>query len=288
MSNNIININERIDISSIINFEKSITGATNVINYTNWNASMIEANCQHTLLIGNSLFNEYIPFISPFIGQQNKIENTSFLLYDLMYNKNEYKSNYKGLNHRTRTRRIRDPITNRLVARNGQEQPIDPTEQMFEIKKLNYADIEYSLSQYIIPRTFENEQFMFQVGKGIIFEFNSETKEYDLLLVLGVKSSYYKQAKLDNDQGKLNLDNFAIFISNLFVDDERYKLVYKKIKKDYIDLANEAGIDIVYTNSIENRLFKNGSVKPKFKTIVEMNQFLEKINDNIHQYIKTD
>lgn len=291
MENDIIRLDEQVDFSNIINFQKSISGTTDS-EY----GKEVEANCQHTLLIGNSLYNEYIPFIAPFIGQSNKIGDISFLLYDLMYNKNNYASTYKGITRSRRTgiRRVRDPITGRLVQSQAsinrfvQVVNIDPTDTMFNIVKLNYADILYALSTYLIPRVFENEQFMFQVGKGIMFEYDDETKECDLLLILGIKSSYYLQAKKDSIEGKLNPNNFALFISNEFSSEEKYKLVYKKIEKEYINLAIDAGIDVVYTNSIENRLYKNGSEKPKFKTIVEMNQFLDKINNNIHQYLKVD
>lgn len=298
------------DYSNIINFDKHNTSPiSNVFDY----------NVAYTDVSGNSLVNDYIPFIAPFIGQLNKFEGIEFLMYGLFYNRINYVPNYiantssyqawidggsvgtyssryndrftseSRIVNRRRTRRVRNPETGRLEesARNRAIPVVtDATEVMFELKKIEYADVFYALSKYIIPRIFETKEFMFQVAKGILFEFDYETKECYPLLVLAIRSSYYKQAKQDNIAGKLNLSNFALFIDNSFKDDDTYKLVYKKLKKDYIDKAEDCGIDIIYTNSIEDRLYRNGCKKPKFKNINEMNSFLANVNSDLHNYLK--
>lgn len=241
-------------MTDIVTFNKYYTGVTHNSN----DKILFENNTTQVQLFGDNLSSQYVPFICGFTGTKYNVKNgEKFLLYNLFYNNQEYKGDFND-----RSRRRNTDI---------------------KLKKLSYDDILYALSTYIVPRYFQNDNFIFQVAKGIIFEFDRFTKEFELLLVLGVKSS----DMWDIDRVNPDYSKFALFISNEFVDDEKYKTVFSKVKKEYISQALTFGIDVIYTNDIKKWCFQTSLKQPKFKNIPEMLNHLSSITEKVYGAIET-
>jgi hypothetical protein len=238
---------------SIVNFDKNYTGR----QYP----QTLEQNTTNTILFGDSTSSEYIPFIAGFVGTRYKTtEGKSFVVYNFYYNDNDYEPTYRGARRR----------------RSG------ASDTTFEIKRMDYANLMYALYKQIIPVYFETDQFVFQAAKGILFEFDVFTKEYKILMVLAVKSDYL----FVTDKNNPDLNQFALFVSNDFTTDEKYKNVYNKLKKEYIADAMDNGIDIVYTNNILKHMYKTSVERPKVKTVIDLVNHLNNLNFTVYAAIE--
>ena len=117
--------------------------------------------------------------------------------------------------------------------------------------------------------------------KGILFE-SSGNKIVDILFLVAVKTSYMKKMHNENREGRpLDISQFAIFISKRFYTNDIYKSIYSKFQKEIIKPHIEKGVEVIITNNIEDKCFKNGIKEPKFKTVTGMKDYLSSFNQEI-------
>lgn len=105
---------------------------------------------------------------------------------------------------------------------------------------------------------------------------NLTTDDYTLLMCIGVKKEYMFIQTID----EICLSNYILFINNKLFDDKDYKLIHKPCK-EYINEIKQYGVDIQYTNRIQEHLFKPMELIPQFKTIEEMNDFLQLLKNKL-------
>lgn len=92
----------------------------------------------------------------------------------------------------------------------------------------------------------------------------------NILLCLAVNGP-----NLFDSDGKMLTDNYRLYISPKFILEEKYKNLYKRIEKDYVNVCHEIGVQVLYMDSrkIEAELFSN-SHKVTFTTIAELQSYL--------------
>jgi hypothetical protein len=119
--------------------------------------------------------------------------------------------------------------------------------------------------------------------KGILFKELKDNK-VNILFLVAVKTEYMKQMFNEvsgiYDEPK-DMSKFAIFISKEFYTSMEYKTIHNKIQKEIIKPLLEKGVELIITNNIEKRCFNNGVVKPKFRSVTEMKEYLFSFNQAI-------
>ncbi len=196
-------------------------------------------------LTGDSLCNNYIPFISLFTGQFFKKEDKRLVVYNLLF-------------------RTKDPT--------------DSRRRSFTIPKTSYEDLFSYLCDYIYPQYYITDKVELQVSKGTIIEYDRFTNEYKILMLLVVKKEFVWNINKDKPDPK----QFTLIISNTFVNEEKYSTLFKRLEKDYITEAITQNIDIIYTNDIVKHCYKYTFNKPKFKSVSEMMSYLDSLNTVMH------
>jgi hypothetical protein len=114
--------------------------------------------------------------------------------------------------------------------------------------------------------------------KGIVFK-ELENKNVKILFMVAVKTEYMKQ--MVQEEEVLDMSKFAIFISNEFYTHSEYKSMHSKFQRDIIKPLLEQGVELIITNNIEDRCFKNGVTKPKFKSVTAMKEYLASFNQAV-------
>lgn len=113
------------------------------------------------------------------------------------------------------------------------------------------------------------------VNKGILMNVVEFPFKATPMMVLCVKrDSLYKL-----DKHILNPKDFCLVINREFIEDEEHFKLYRNVKKYYIDDVEDE-IDILYTRDIIQTCYNLGPIElPKFKTIAEMINHTNSINE---------
>lgn len=104
------------------------------------------------------------------------------------------------------------------------------------------------------------------VSKGYI---SNEDGHILLLLALRNKEEVISKYMGSNAQSEANPEDLVLFITHEFVSSETYKNVFRRIKRDYIDLTIVNQIDLIHTTSskILKEVYSNSlSLTPKDPT----------------------
>jgi hypothetical protein len=204
-------------------------------------------------IIGDSLGSPYVPYVYGFKGLativKSEDEKNKALLYNLFVKIEE--ANYSLSNNRS----LQIPHKFENFIRYFEEftYPVH-----FGIKKITAGFTDVTI---------------LQVFKGMVLYFEEESSEVKILMTLGVEAaSLWKINKNNVDNSK-----FALFVSKDF-EEERFKPLYTKIKKDLLPEVQNKGIDIVFTNNIAKWCFRNSFEMPKFGKIMELKKFLNDQN----------
>jgi hypothetical protein len=117
--------------------------------------------------------------------------------------------------------------------------------------------------------------------KGVLFKTITGTSNIEILFLLAVKTEYAKKmySNLTLQGISKDLSNFAIFMSKDFYTSDAYKSIRSKFLREVVNPLIDKGVEIVITNNIEERCFKNKVKLPKFKTVTELKEFLDSFNN---------
>jgi uncharacterized protein YlbG (UPF0298 family) len=120
-----------------------------------------------------------------------------------------------------------------------------------------------------------------QIHKHTIMEIDENTKNFEVLLSLGVESKYVEEYSNGGNilylSEELDERRFILFINNKFLED-KYKKLWKFVYTKYIPLFVQENIDVVYTNNIKDRMFNTINIIPRFSTLSERKTYLENLN----------
>lgn len=100
-------------------------------------------------------------------------------------------------------------------------------------------------------------------------------KDDMILMCLGIKTDYVMNTPIEEISSRPDITQFSLFISNEFDNNPLYKNIRKKIDSMYVEPCRVQGIDIVLTSRINNWLFSNNFVQPKFKSVTDMVKHLQ-------------
>lgn len=158
-------------------------------------------------------------------------------------------------------------------------------------RTFNIGDVHYSISGGIIIRTkvLQIEATTTVTPDGVTTNsaavYDTTTK---LMMILAVKKSYFEAAQR---LGTHNFDRskFTIFVDVEFKTDKRYGTMYRKLEKEYLIPAMEAGIQVTYTTAanIKEQCFGssfNPNTPIRLNSIEEMQEFTEGLNVIITDY----
>lgn len=128
-------------------------------------------------------------------------------------------------------------------------------------------------SLYIKNLTTTRNPKTYQVAKGFM---GCMDENYNVipLIVLCVKSD----AIYSLDKNNLDKKKFCLVI-NTAVFSEEHALMFKNMRKYYVDTMADDGIDILYTNDINSWLFNPLDYIPKFNTVTDMVNHLGTISN---------
>lgn len=107
------------------------------------------------------------------------------------------------------------------------------------------------------------------VSRGFLF-----APDLSTLMSLAIRTEANVKIKKEGITKLLPAD-FVIFVQKDFNTNPLYKRVVKKVHEEYIQPLFDLGVDVIYTQDINNQLYKNNFKKPKFKTISALNEHLE-------------
>jgi hypothetical protein len=103
------------------------------------------------------------------------------------------------------------------------------------------------------------------------------------LMLLCAKRSELFQIKKDKPDWR----QFALVVNRELMRNEEHQKIYRNLKAAFEPLEEEAKIDVVFTDHIEDLCFRNTLVQmPKFKTLPDMFQHLKAINGEIISTLK--
>lgn len=117
--------------------------------------------------------------------------------------------------------------------------------------------------------------FTLLIIKGAIFE-KIDDHNAELLFSVGVREDYMIQ--MFKDKPLLDKSKFVMLVSSKLSIAPRYKTIYSKLYKEVIIPNLETGIDIIITNNIADKCFKNKVKIPKFRNVTQIREYLHAFN----------
>ena len=148
----------------------------------------------------------------------------------------------------------------------------------------SYARLYSGLSNSSLPFTFKTKSMEEEIWcmKGLMFKRPIDSK-VNILFLLAVQTQYVKRMNAEASTTGVysNMSKFAIFISTEFFTSAKYKSLYNKLYREVLKEMIEAGVELIITNNIEEKCFKNNLEKPKFRAITEMQEYLSSFNQAI-------
>lgn len=151
----------------------------------------------------------------------------------------------------------------------------------YKVSKYMNAVNHMAESIYIKNLTTTRNTQTYQVAKGML-SYVDENFEVIPLIMLCVKSD----AIYSLDKTNLDHKQFCLVINNAVFSQE-HALMFKNMRKYYVDVLTADGIDILYTSDIKKWLFNPMDYIPKFNTVTEMVNHLGSIS-NLALDIKTE
>ncbi len=93
--------------------------------------------------------------------------------------------------------------------------------------------------------------------------------------------------KYSPDSKILNPSDFILVVNNAFTR-EPHKAVYNKLRREYICVLEEAGVDVLYTSDVSKYCFKQvvDMREMKFTSMKEKVDYLSGINKTIFTYVE--
>lgn len=147
-----------------------------------------------------------------------------------------------------------------------------------------YMSMYRDLATQTLPFRFQTKSMESPILglKGILFEPLHDSR-VNILFLVAVKTEYMKKmfSEMDRDHVPNDLSKFAIFMSREFYTHPKYKTLQRKIHKELIEPLLVKGIEVIITNNIEERCFRNNIVKPRFRTVTALKEYLTSFNSEL-------
>ena len=144
----------------------------------------------------------------------------------------------------------------------------------------NYKALYNSLEVSTLPIIFKTASMKedIRVMKGMLFK---EVKDgsINILFLVAVKTEYV--IEMFDRNNVLDMSKFAIFISKEFYTSKEFKSLHNKMQREIIVPLLDKNVELIITNNIEDRCFKNNISLPKFKAVTEMKKYLSALNNQI-------
>ena len=146
----------------------------------------------------------------------------------------------------------------------------------------NYAKLYKALETAELTQIFRTASMEkgLYATKGMLFSKDTNGNP-NILFLIALKEDYMIKL-MTEDRTNPDLSKFVIFISKDFITKDEHKTIYRKMNKEIIIPHLEMGVDIVITNNIADKCFKNEIVLPKFRSVAEMKQHLNAFNSVIY------
>lgn len=158
--------------------------------------------------------------------------------------------------------------------------PIDASLLSYERRYQNFiSQLKSSTSPRRFLFTIQSTGYYLNFHRGILYDTNGV-----VLMCLAINTEYIFKEGFKKISEKPDTSKFCLFIGKEF-SNPIYKNIKKKIEAEYINVCIQEGIDVVNTELVNNRLFKNNYEQPKFKNVIEMNKFLK---EEVPKYILID
>lgn len=203
-----------------------------------------------TTVIGDSINSSYIPLYALFKGKILNINGKSFSIYGL----------------------INSPVNISTTSPNHAF-----IRQYYNLIRHLVHSIDV---KFFRTRSKSSDGFtytLYAASKGILCHIDSVTKEYKPLLSIVLRSSYLDNIK---DSEDLDYNQFALVIDSSLLSPV-HNIMYRNIKKLYIDPLLELGLDIVWTKDIKGWIFKTFNFSKDFTNLPELLNHLQQVNNNI-------
>jgi len=148
----------------------------------------------------------------------------------------------------------------------------------------NYSNTSRKVLNYLNSSSFlrrvETNGLIIYIGKGVIYN-----EKGDILLCLTIETQYIFDAMEKKEyaftifseyaNGFVGYEPFIMFVSTEFANDKKYAILYRRIKKIYLDFCFEKGIEmrLISSSKIKENTFTN-SLNIKFDSLTELNRHL--------------
>lgn len=144
------------------------------------------------------------------------------------------------------------------------------------IPATTYPSMYRFLEASVRTKVFKTKSMAFEllITKGAIFE-KLDEENAELLFSIGVKEDYLTQMFEDTE---MNKSKYVILVSSKLASDPKFSTIYRKLYKEVIITHLEQGIDIIITNNIVDKCFKNKVETPTFKSLTGMKEYLHAFN----------
>jgi len=148
----------------------------------------------------------------------------------------------------------------------------------------SYSRLYSALGYNTLPFKFKTKSMPSPLTgvKGILFK-ELDNRDVNILLLIAVRTEYMKKmfSETNASHEPRDMSKFSIIISKEFYTSAEYKTVHNKFQREVIKPLIEKGVELIITNNIEEKCFKNGVVKPKFRSVTEMKEYLSSFNTAI-------
>lgn len=191
-----------------------------------------------------STHNRFIPFYTLYNSQVYKVNNRKVINYGKL-SPNDYSHNHYGA------------VTHVNLLQNFHER--------IQVK-MNYT---YKNPENIV------ESMTLLVGRGYI----SDMDNYLCMVI--VNSDYINS--INSSLIEPNPNKFKFLIDYSFTTDIKYKKIWTMIKNRYLPILKIEGVDIIYTDSIDNWVFNSRRMIPVFNTTEERDAYLNSLNNFIDE-----
>lgn len=136
------------------------------------------------------------------------------------------------------------------------------------------------LSTSSFLRPIKTNGLIIYVGKGTIYDEKSNvllslTVETQFVLDMFIRKDYNWSSLFEVNRNFVGYDAFVMFVSSEFANDKKFAVLYRRIKKIYLDFCFEKGIEmrLISSSKIKENTFTN-NLKIKFDSLTELNRHL--------------
>ncbi len=153
-----------------------------------------------------------------------------------------------------------------------------------DVTSHSYSNTSNKMLQYLREsgslRKVETNGLIIYIGKGVIYD-----SDKNILLYLTIETQYifdliekgyYEPLTFSESSSKfIGYEPFVMFVSTEFANDKKFAVLYRRIKKIYLDFCFEKGIEmrLISSSKIKENTFTN-SLKIKFDSLTELNRHL--------------